>query len=177
MLSYLVNTLVEELSSPSGSSEQVEGTLHCLRAAQEAVPQEENDWLPRLFSSDVLGLLPATGDSRARATALDLIGASLPHERAVCDVADAEFLQATTLPGSTLILPACSLQFPTSSPPSRRLRCARPPPTRSSTSATCAASPSPATSAPSELSTAMFRTRSRCVQHLDALPPCSTHSL
>lgn len=75
MLSFLVSSLVEDLSSPSGPPwEEIEATLHCLRAAQEAVPVEEDVFLPRLFSPEILGRLPTTGDSRTRATTLALLG-------------------------------------------------------------------------------------------------------
>ena len=76
MLSFLVNSLVEDLSSSTPPWEEIEATLHCLRAAQEAVPTEEDTYLPRLFSPEILGRFPTTGDSRTRATMLALLGMS-----------------------------------------------------------------------------------------------------
>ena len=55
--------------------QEIEGTLHCVMAIQEAVPLEDNPHLRRLFGPDILGKLPTSGNDRVRRTALVLIGA------------------------------------------------------------------------------------------------------
>lgn len=80
MLSFLINSLLSDLSLPEPPWEEIEASLHCLRAAQEAVPEDENTFLPRFFSPEILGRLPTTGDSRTRATTLALLGES-PRSR------------------------------------------------------------------------------------------------
>lgn len=76
MLSFLINSLASDLSLPEPPWEEIEASLHCLRAAQEAVPEDENTFLPRFFSPEILGRLPTAGDSRTRATTLALLGES-----------------------------------------------------------------------------------------------------
>lgn len=55
--------------------QEIEGTLHCVMAVQEAVPVEDNAHLARIFGPEILGRLPVTGNVRVRRTALLLIGA------------------------------------------------------------------------------------------------------
>ncbi|KAL7414593.1 armadillo-type protein [Mrakia frigida] len=74
MLSFLINSLASDLSLSEPPWEEIEASLHCLRAAQEAVPEDENTFLPRFFSPEILGRLPTAGDSRTRATTLALLG-------------------------------------------------------------------------------------------------------
>lgn len=93
MLSFYVNDLVERLASRRdtqpwevGASyivvffltetnfQEIEGTLHCIMAVQEAVPIEDNPHLRRLFGPAVFGKLPTSGSDRVRRTAVILIG-------------------------------------------------------------------------------------------------------
>jgi len=53
---------------------EIEATLHCLMSIQEASPIEDNADLKRLFSSEILGIFPKTGPTRARRTTVVLIG-------------------------------------------------------------------------------------------------------
>ncbi|KAF9966107.1 hypothetical protein BGZ70_003269 [Mortierella alpina] len=53
---------------------QLEATLYCLKALSEVVPHTENVQLPRFFSDQVFGRLPANVVCRARETALNLVG-------------------------------------------------------------------------------------------------------
>src|ERR1700729_3660524 len=54
--------------------QEIEATLHCIMSIQEAVPVDDSPHLTRLFSSEVLGLLPSFGHDRVRRTMLGLIG-------------------------------------------------------------------------------------------------------
>ncbi|KAJ3525251.1 hypothetical protein NM688_g8430 [Phlebia brevispora] len=76
MLSFYVNNLAERLASKREGQpwEEVEATLHCIMAVQEAVPIEDNPHLRRLFGPEVLGKLPTTGNDRVRRTAIILLG-------------------------------------------------------------------------------------------------------
>ncbi|EPT00042.1 hypothetical protein FOMPIDRAFT_1163505 [Fomitopsis schrenkii] len=76
LLAYYVTDLLQRLSSrsPTDSWEEIEGTLHCVMAVQEAVPVEDNAHLARIFGPEILGRLPVTGNDRVRRTALLLIG-------------------------------------------------------------------------------------------------------
>ncbi|KAI0791113.1 ARM repeat-containing protein [Abortiporus biennis] len=76
MLAYYINDLTERLMTKQESQgwEEIEATLHCIMAVQEAVAVEENEHLSRLFSSDVLSRLPSTGNDRVRRTTVLLIG-------------------------------------------------------------------------------------------------------
>lgn len=94
MIAYYVNDLAQHLSvrQPNGSwevcpplrsyvlsltsSQEAEGTLHCLMAVQEAVPIEPNPDLSRLFSAEILDRLPTSGGGRIRRTMIALIGKS-----------------------------------------------------------------------------------------------------
>ena len=54
--------------------QEIEATLHCIMAVQEAVPVEDSPHLRQVFGPEILGRLPKTGDDRVRTTALHLIG-------------------------------------------------------------------------------------------------------
>ena len=71
MFSFSHSSLLE-----SHREQEIEATLHCVMAVQEAVPVEDSPHLRRIFGPDILGRLPKTGDERCRRTALHLIGAS-----------------------------------------------------------------------------------------------------
>ncbi|TFY77229.1 hypothetical protein EWM64_g6783 [Hericium alpestre] len=76
MLAFYVNDNVACLSVPEESVqwEEIEASLHCIMSIQEAVPVEENEYLARLFSPEILGRLPTTKHIRLRRTTLALIG-------------------------------------------------------------------------------------------------------
>ncbi|KAI0318744.1 armadillo-type protein [Amylostereum chailletii] len=76
MLAYYVNDIAERLSNPAENTdwEEVEATLHCIMSIQESIPVEPNEYLSRLFSQDMLGKLPTSGNNRLRRTTLGLIG-------------------------------------------------------------------------------------------------------
>ncbi|EMD34979.1 hypothetical protein CERSUDRAFT_116506 [Gelatoporia subvermispora B] len=76
MLGYLVTDAAERLDGMQDKQgwEEVEATLHCIMALQEAIPIEDDPNLKRLFGSDILGRLPTRGNDRVRRTALLLIG-------------------------------------------------------------------------------------------------------
>ncbi|KAF8553854.1 ARM repeat-containing protein [Imleria badia] len=76
MMGYYLNDIQERLVNPPESSgwEEIEATLHCIMSVQEAVPLEDNQFIARLFGSNVLGRLPTTGQDRIRRTALSLTG-------------------------------------------------------------------------------------------------------
>ncbi|RHZ79420.1 hypothetical protein Glove_146g38 [Diversispora epigaea] len=77
MFAYLVELAIMQLSMPGRDSSQwqdLESTLFCLKSISEAVDHKENRYLPRLFGSEVYGMLPVQGSSRLRNTALSLIG-------------------------------------------------------------------------------------------------------
>src|ERR1700675_2463083 len=61
--------------------QEIEATLHCVMSIQEAVPLEGNSHLKRLFSPDILGKLPTTGQNRVRRTVLGIIGKCLALSR------------------------------------------------------------------------------------------------
>lgn len=67
----------------SHRDQEIEATLHCVMAVQEAVPVEDSPHLRRIFGPDILGRLPKTGDERCRRTALHLIGASFASSNSV----------------------------------------------------------------------------------------------
>jgi len=140
MLSFLINSLLSDLSLPEPPWEEIEASLHCLRAAQEAVPEDENTFLPRFFSPEILGRLPTTGDSRTRATTLALLGESFRsktfHVSSQSSPSLFSFYQATTRLGSTPTLLTSSPPSPTSFPLSRSLHSARRRPKLSRHSAT-----------------------------------------
>lgn len=76
LLAFYVTDLLQRLSSrsPNEGWEDIEGTLHCVLAAQEAVPVEDNPHLAQIFGPEILGRLPVAGSGRVRRTALLLIG-------------------------------------------------------------------------------------------------------
>ncbi|RPD63454.1 ARM repeat-containing protein [Lentinus tigrinus ALCF2SS1-6] len=76
MLAFYVNDVLQRLSTRQAHEgwEEIEGTLHCVMAVQEAVPVEDSPHLRQIFGPDILGRLPKTGDDRVRRTALHLIG-------------------------------------------------------------------------------------------------------
>lgn len=94
LTSYYVNDIIERLQAGPDQREwdvgglaptyispikrtilkELEATLHCLTSIQEASPVEDSEDLKRLLSSDVLGMFPKTGSSRARRTTIVLIG-------------------------------------------------------------------------------------------------------
>ncbi len=57
-------------------TQEVEGTLNCIVAIQEAIPLEDNPHLARIFGPEILGRLPTSGCERVRRTAIILIGTS-----------------------------------------------------------------------------------------------------
>ncbi|KAH9886674.1 ARM repeat-containing protein [Cubamyces lactineus] len=76
ILSFYVNDLLQRLSTRQAQDgwEEIEATLHCVMAVQEAVPVEDSPHLRQVFGPDILDRLPKTGDERVRRTALHLIG-------------------------------------------------------------------------------------------------------
>lgn len=76
LVGYYVNDLLGRLASRQDQQkwQEVEATLHCVMAIQEAVPIEDNPHLVRLFGPEVYGRLPVTGNERVRRTALILAG-------------------------------------------------------------------------------------------------------
>ncbi|THH20956.1 hypothetical protein EW146_g521 [Bondarzewia mesenterica] len=76
MLAYYVNDIVDRLSKGEEVNgwEEIEATLHCIMSIQEPVPQDPNAHLSRLFSPEILGRLPTTGNNRVRRTTLGVIG-------------------------------------------------------------------------------------------------------
>ncbi|KAL1943353.1 hypothetical protein VTO73DRAFT_4428 [Trametes versicolor] len=76
MLAFYVTDLLQRLSARQESDgwEEIEGTLHCVMAVQEAVPIEDSPHLRQVFGPEILGRLPKAGDERVRRTALHLIG-------------------------------------------------------------------------------------------------------
>ncbi|KAH9942102.1 ARM repeat-containing protein, partial [Amylocystis lapponica] len=76
LLAYYVNDLLERLAVQQEKQgwEEIEATLHCVMAVQEAVPLVDNQHLRRVFGPEILGRLPSTGRERVRRTALNLIG-------------------------------------------------------------------------------------------------------
>jgi|ERR1700722_8634148 len=62
--------------------QEIEATLHCVMSIQEAVPQEHNHHLARLFSPEILGRLPTAGHNRVRRTTLGIIGVYLHMSQA-----------------------------------------------------------------------------------------------
>ncbi|KAI0369534.1 ARM repeat-containing protein [Pilatotrama ljubarskyi] len=76
ILAFYVSDLLQRLSTRQEGDgwEEVEATLHCVMAVQEAVPIEDSPHLRQVFGPEILGRLPKTGDDRVRRTALALIG-------------------------------------------------------------------------------------------------------
>ncbi|PCH43249.1 ARM repeat-containing protein [Wolfiporia cocos MD-104 SS10] len=76
LLQFYVEDTLQRLASKQAHQgwEEVEATLHCIMAIQEAVPIEDNPHLRRVFGSDILGRLPMSGTDRVRRTALLLAG-------------------------------------------------------------------------------------------------------
>ncbi|KAH9912340.1 ARM repeat-containing protein [Epithele typhae] len=76
MLAFYVNDVMQRLATQREQDgwEEIEGTLHCVMAVQEAVPVEDSPHLRHLFGPDVLSRLPKAGDERVRRTALHFIG-------------------------------------------------------------------------------------------------------
>ena len=101
LTSYYVNDVIERLQAgpdqrgwdvggltPTSISpikqtilKEIEATLHCLMSIQEASPIEDSEDLRRFLSSDVLGMFPKTGSSRARRTTVVLIGNNTVHHQ------------------------------------------------------------------------------------------------
>ncbi|CUA76173.1 Myb-binding protein 1A [Homo sapiens] [Rhizoctonia solani] len=75
MLRALVEPLVDKLSTEHVDWEDVEATLHNIKAIQEALPVDPNPSLATLFGPRVLGRLPRAGTHRVRRTALATVGA------------------------------------------------------------------------------------------------------
>lgn len=126
MLAYYISDIVERLSTRQTSDgwevrlvimnpilffsfdfplQEIEGSLHCLMAVQEAVPVEDSSHLRGLFSPDILNRLPSSGGDRVRRTTVNLIGNSSPstyeeQRFSCCPV----LLQAVTRLGSPLSL-------------------------------------------------------------------------
>ncbi|KAG8982393.1 hypothetical protein FRB93_008149 [Tulasnella sp. JGI-2019a] len=66
------------LASPTlqpGTLENVEAVLHVVKAIQEAISLQPNEYLAAVFGSSILGRLPTEGKDRIRWTILNLIGA------------------------------------------------------------------------------------------------------
>ncbi|TBU41864.1 ARM repeat-containing protein [Dichomitus squalens] len=76
MLSFYVSDTLQRLTARQAHEEwnEIEATLHCIMAVQEAVPVEDSPHLRQVFGPEILGRLPRTGDDRVRTTALYLIG-------------------------------------------------------------------------------------------------------
>ncbi|KAI0772392.1 ARM repeat-containing protein [Trametes elegans] len=76
MLAFYVNDLLQRLSTrqPQDGWEEIEATLHCTMAVQEAVPIEDSPHLRQIFGPEILGQLPKDGEDRVRRTALNMIG-------------------------------------------------------------------------------------------------------
>ncbi|KAM0790224.1 hypothetical protein ACM66B_005537 [Microbotryomycetes sp. NB124-2] len=77
MLRGLVSLVDGQLSEAPNSQdgfEELEATLFCLYAIQEAVSTDDSDSLARLFGSAGLGRLPQSGHITLRSTALKLVG-------------------------------------------------------------------------------------------------------
>ncbi|QRV85310.1 Myb protein 1A [Ceratobasidium sp. AG-Ba] len=75
MLRALIEPLVPQLAAEHIDWEDVESTLHNIKAIQEALPVDPNPALATLFGPRVLGRLPRTGTHRVRRTALATVGA------------------------------------------------------------------------------------------------------
>ncbi|CAG8777167.1 36018_t:CDS:2, partial [Racocetra persica] len=77
MLAFFVDLAITQLNSPGRNPSQwqdLESTLFCIKSIAEAVDNNENVYLPRLFGAEVYGMLPLQGHMRLRNTALSLIG-------------------------------------------------------------------------------------------------------
>jgi hypothetical protein len=57
-----------------GSTQNVEASLYCIKRTQEAVPSQDNRFLALLFSPDILGRIPISGNHRVRRTAITVLG-------------------------------------------------------------------------------------------------------
>lgn len=71
---YDTLTTVRQSFSLNLHLQEIEATLHCIMSIQEAVPIDDSPHLTRLFSTEVLGLLPNIGHDRVRRTMLVLSG-------------------------------------------------------------------------------------------------------
>jgi hypothetical protein len=104
LLGFLHSQLVDRLIGPSSAGQpvawhEVEAPLHALRCVREAVPTDEGEVLPFIFSSEFLGRLPSTGSQRVRLTAVSLVG----------DYASWLHLHPAFVPGAVeLLVPALS---------------------------------------------------------------------
>ncbi|KAI0633121.1 ARM repeat-containing protein [Trametes polyzona] len=76
MLAFYVSDIMQRLSARREQDgwEEIEATLHCIMAVQEAVPVEDSPHLRQVFGPEILGRLPKEGDDRVRRTALHVIG-------------------------------------------------------------------------------------------------------
>ncbi|RDX49711.1 ARM repeat-containing protein [Lentinus brumalis] len=76
MLAFYVNDVMQRLLTRQAHEgwEEIEATLHCVMAVQEAVPLEDSPHLRQVFGPEILGRLPKSGEDRVRRTALHLIG-------------------------------------------------------------------------------------------------------
>ncbi|KZT68569.1 ARM repeat-containing protein [Daedalea quercina L-15889] len=118
VLAYYVTDILQRLSSrsPSDGWEDIEGTLHCVMAVQEAVPVEDNPHLARIFGPQILDRLPVAGSDRVRRTALLLIGSyaswftTLPKDVSPSAplLMNAVSYIAAALPDPVLCLPAAN---------------------------------------------------------------------
>ena len=105
LLGFFHGQLVERLIGPSSAGQpvawhEVEAVLHALRCVREAVPTDEAEILPFVFSPEVLSRLPSEGQQRVRLTAVSLIG----------DYASWLHLHPAFVPGAVeLLVPALSV--------------------------------------------------------------------
>ncbi|RIA97689.1 armadillo-type protein [Glomus cerebriforme] len=68
---------ISQINTPGRDQNQwqdLESTLFCIKSIAEAVESSEIIYLPRLFGSEVYGILPVQGHTKLRNTALSLIG-------------------------------------------------------------------------------------------------------
>ncbi|CDO75722.1 hypothetical protein BN946_scf184493.g20 [Trametes cinnabarina] len=120
MLSFYVNELLQKLATRRDQDgwEEIEATLHCVMAVQEAVPVEDSPHLRQIFGPDILGKLPRAGDDRVRRTTLHLIGnyaswfttqpAQLPESPTPSPLMNAINYVVSALPDPTLCLSAAN---------------------------------------------------------------------
>ncbi|KAI0743038.1 ARM repeat-containing protein [Daedaleopsis nitida] len=76
MLTFYVDEITRQLSTRRDADgwEEIEATLHCIMAVQEAVPVEDSHQLRKIFGPEILGRLSVVGEERLRRTVLHLIG-------------------------------------------------------------------------------------------------------
>ncbi|KAI9058664.1 ARM repeat-containing protein [Trametes sanguinea] len=120
MLSFYVNDLLHRLATRPEKDgwEEIEATLHCVMAVQEAVPVEDSPHLRQIFGPEILGKLPRAGDDRVRRTTLHLIGsyaswfttqpAQLPESPTPSPLMNAISYVVSALPDPVLCLSAAN---------------------------------------------------------------------